>query len=198
MSSNTENKYVSQEDFDALKTLVLQNTKYMILMRQSITKLSEYNLHLQKELQHLKASKFTEKSDGDVYIDTSNSHVFQTNEVYATKMCKSVFSGKKCSFGDKCTFAHSIRQLRVRECKFEKCVHVTFSSTQKEYKNVGDKICEFWHKDESQISYSRRLSIPLERHMIEEVIDYNVDYHEYIKGCDCASCDGGKMSIGLE
>jgi len=198
MSANTENKYVSQQEFDDLKTLVVENTKYMILMRRSMTKLAEYNLYLQKEVQQLKASKFTDHSDGDVYIDTSNSKVFQTNEVYATKMCKSVFSGKKCSFGDKCTFAHSISQLRVRECKFEKCIHVTFSGTEDVYKNVGDKICEFWHKNETPVSYSRRLSIPLERNMIDEVIDYDVDYHEYTKGCDCASCDGPKRSSSVE
>jgi hypothetical protein len=191
---STENKYVSIEEFNALRSLLVQNTEYMSLLRKGLMKLSEQNLYLQKEIHKLKGGvKVTEKSDGDVYIDVSNSHVFESNEMYATKICKSVMNRTKCSFGTKCTFAHSIKQLRVRDCKFTNCVHVkplSYSDNGYLYENVGDKVCEFWHQRESEISYAKRLLIPLDEKLQETDKTEDIYYHEYTSGCDCASCDG--------
>ncbi len=99
------------------------------------------------------------KIESDVYIDLSNSQVFESSELYATKMCKSVMKGDKCSFGPKCSFAHSINQLRRKECLYPNCYNVKPLGNGV-FINAGNKMCEFWHKDETQFSYSKRLRIP--------------------------------------
>lgn len=156
----------------------------------------------------------------DVYIDVSNSQVFQSSELYATKMCKSVIKGEKCSFGAKCAFAHGINQLRRKECSFPNCYNVRCLGNGV-YTNSGNKVCDFWHKGETHSSYAKRLQIPdvviLPKVVISKpkpsilmtsenaVLDSTVynkirgtddgdqalyGIHEYIKGCDCPACDG--------
>jgi hypothetical protein len=205
MSQNTENKYVSKEEFNALLQVVTKNIEYISILKCTLDKLSSYTVSLEKRLQlvemksddihytplhesddesvdasgvdasgidaggvdasgvkdtlenaHQKVRKI--ESD-DVYIDLSNSQVFESSELYATKMCKSVMKGDNCSFGQKCSFAHSINQLRRKECLYPNCYNVKPLGNGV-FINAGNKMCEFWHKDETQASYAKRLKIP--------------------------------------
>ena len=175
--------------------------------------------------------KVRKTESDDVYIDLSNSQVFESSELYATKMCKSVMKGDKCSFGPNCSFAHSIKQLRRKECLYPNCYNVKPLGNGV-FINAGNKMCEFWHKDETQASYAKRLRIPdiamttpvppkqpikpsilmtAESDLLDstvynklrcptQVSEWEKDLvcnllppsvqHEYIKGCDCPSCDG--------
>ena len=261
MSQNTENKYVSKEEFNSLLQVVTKNIEYISILKSTLDKLSSYTVSLEKRLQlvEMKSDDIhytpTEERDSDdvsgvdvsgvedapqkvrktesddVYIDLSNSQVFESSELYATKMCKSVMKGDKCSFGRNCSFAHSIKQLRRKECLYPNCYNVKPLGNGV-FINAGNKMCEFWHKDETQASYAKRLRIPdiamttpvppkqpikpsilmtaessvldstvynklrcptqvseWEKDLVCNVLPPSVQ-HEYIKGCDCPSCDG--------
>lgn len=281
-TQNTQNKYVSREEFNSLLQVVTKNIEYISILKSTLDKLSSYTASLEKRLQLVEMSsddihyipvkdiidedivdedivdedsevkvivdedtqvkdpveqdlyKVRKTESDDVYIDLSNCQVFETSELYATKMCKSVMKGDKCSFGANCSFAHSINQLRRKECLYPNCYNVKPLGNGV-YINGGNKMCEFWHKDETKASYSKRLRIP-DVAMTSPVIPkepikpsilmtaesalldstaYNklrctsqvsdkVSHddealvcnfppsgsHEYIKGCDCPSCDG--------
>jgi hypothetical protein len=268
MSQNTENKYVSKEEFNSLLQVVTKNIEYISILKSTLDKLSSYTVSLEKRLQlvemksddihyapledsdHVSGTevsgaevsgaevsgvdasgtdsslikesvedapqKVRKTESDDVYIDLSNSQVFESSELYATKMCKSVMKGDKCSFGPKCSFAHSINQLRRKECLYPNCYNVK-ALHHGVFINTGNKMCEFWHKDETQASYAKRLRIPYIAMttpvppkqpikpsilMTDEssVLDSSVynkirgqalyGFHEYMKGCDCPACDG--------
>lgn len=193
MSQNTQNKYVSREEFNSLLQVVTKNIEYISNLKSTLDKLSSYTVSLEKRLQLVEMSsddihytpseerdsvevtvsdsvaqeivaeqrsqKVRKTESDDVYIDLSNSQVFESSELYATKMCKSVMKGDKCSFGAKCSFAHSINQLRRKECLYPNCYNVKPLGNGV-YINAGNKMCEFWHKDETQFSYAKRLRIP--------------------------------------
>lgn len=288
-TQNTQNKYVSREEFNSLLQVVTKNIEYISSLKSTLDKLSSYTVSLEKRLQLVEmnsddihytpteesnsveerdsieyvtvsdsviqeivtrdtvveqpSQKVRKTESDDVYIDLSNSQVFESSELYATKMCKSVMKGDKCSFGAKCSFAHSINQLRRKECLYPNCYNVKPLGNGV-YINGGNKMCEFWHKDETQFSYSKRLRIPevamtspvvpkepikpsilmtCESALLDSTV-YNKlrcptqvsesdkagdtvlcekvsdealvcnfpasGSHEYIKGCDCTSCDG--------
>jgi len=185
MSQNIENKYVSKEEFNSLLQVVTKNIEYISILKSTLDKLSSYTVSLEKRLQLVEmksddihytpiedsddvsgvkdsvedAPQKVRKIESDVYIDLSNSQVFESSELYATKMCKSVMKGDKCSFGPKCSFAHSINQLRRKECLYPNCYNVKPLGNGV-FINAGNKMCEFWHKDETQFSYAKRLRIP--------------------------------------
>jgi len=253
MSQNTENKYVSKEEFNSLLQVLTKNIEYISILKSTLDKLSSYTVSLEKRLQLVEMKsddihyapledsdhvsgvdasgtdaslikesvedapqKVRKTESDDVYIDLSNSQVFESSELYATKMCKSVMKGDKCSFGPKCSFAHSINQLRRKECLYPNCYNVKPLGNGV-FINAGNKMCEFWHKDETQASYAKRLRIPYiamttpvppkqpikpSTLMTDEssVLDSTVynkirgqplyGFHEYMKGCDCPACDG--------
>jgi hypothetical protein len=37
-------------------------------------------------------------------------------EYYRTHMCRSIDNGEKCTYGDRCRFAHSLSQLNIQDC----------------------------------------------------------------------------------
>lgn len=79
-----------------------------------------------------------------------------------TVMCKSVAEGRKCTYGSKCRFAHSFDEMRKSPCKFgDECMFVCCVG-ESVYKNKGSqKVCAYWHCEESAESYAARLGLKI-------------------------------------
>jgi hypothetical protein len=76
-----------------------------------------------------------------------------------TKLCKSFYDKSKCELEDKCTFAHSIDQLVIKNCGFNAtCRHVI--KQDGEYVNVAEKVCNFLHLNETLQNYEKRVLQP--------------------------------------
>ena len=114
MSQNTENKYVSKEEFNSLLQVVTKNIEYISILKSTLDKLSSYTVSLEKRLQLVEMKsddihyapledsddasgidasgidasgvkqavedapqKVRKTESDDVYIDLSNSQVFE-------------------------------------------------------------------------------------------------------------------------
>ena len=81
-----------------------------------------------------------------------------------TRLCKSVGSGMNCPYGDRCNYAHSYEALNKLPCQFGEQCRFAIAIGDGCYKNkpctTGDRICNFWHTNESNESYASRLSLP--------------------------------------
>ena len=74
-----------------------------------------------------------------------------------TRLCWSVEKGVACPHGkDKCKFAHSLDELRMSPCVFGgQCRFVQLHGISN-YKNCGDRVCQYLHPDECQASFMSR------------------------------------------
>lgn len=83
-----------------------------------------------------------------------------------TKMCRSITDGVPCphtSNGKVCRFAHSIDELAKSECFFgTKCRFTRLVDGVVMNNNKADKVCQFWHPNETDESYGKRLGIKVE------------------------------------
>jgi len=87
-----------------------------------------------------------------------------------TKMCVSVIENIHCPHV-KCRFAHSLAELKPKLCSFGSVCHMVCLSEPNgpnspdgtgSYKNVPnskDKICSFWHPNETETSYALRMGL---------------------------------------
>ena len=75
-----------------------------------------------------------------------------------TKLCKSLISGKKCEY-KMCYFAHSLEELKKRNCHFGFSCYLVSRTSFNRYENCSHKVCRFIHPNESNESYARRLNI---------------------------------------
>lgn len=80
-----------------------------------------------------------------------------------TLFCNGIFGEKGyCRHGAECRFAHSWDQLAKKECSFECDCRYTKHQSGGVYRNVTnpknpDKICTFWHPDETNASWFARM-----------------------------------------
>jgi hypothetical protein len=76
-----------------------------------------------------------------------------------TSMCRSVKTGKRCRH-KKCRFAHSIKELTIRECAFgEECRFVRFVDGKWVNKSKTGKMCSCSHPGEAKEDYFARCGI---------------------------------------
>jgi hypothetical protein len=75
--------------------------------------------------------------------------------------CQAIIRGIKCKFGDKCKFAHSVKEMDKTECRFPfKCRFVqyqgkgTYTSTC-----PSERVCMYWHAKESEESFCKRMGL---------------------------------------
>jgi hypothetical protein len=73
-----------------------------------------------------------------------------------TKLCSSIDSGKKCN-NKICSYAHSIDELRINDCKFQNC-NMVFSEDGYFFNTNKNKICNNIHSNESKTNYLERVS----------------------------------------
>lgn len=79
-----------------------------------------------------------------------------------TRMCRSVLTGTKC-YHQNCFFAHDVSQLVHTECGFgHRCAFARQRCTGVyENSNPQQRICSFWHPNETTESYARRNGLPM-------------------------------------
>lgn len=83
--------------------------------------------------------------------------VAQHNTHIKTRFCKNMGN---CSYGDKCTFAHSYEELHVNKCKFgSRCHHIITQhsgTTTHVINKYPDHKCRFIHPGETKNSAVQR------------------------------------------
>jgi len=70
-----------------------------------------------------------------------------------TQMCRSVASGTPCRFGDRCSFAHSQSELKVRKCAFGTACRTRYSKTNP---------CRFDHSEDITPEAARNVTLAQE------------------------------------
>ena len=74
-----------------------------------------------------------------------------------TKVCKSVILGVACPHGVECRFAHSVTELKEKQCVYgDECKFV--QNINDKYINIKDKICDHMHPNETFENYYERMS----------------------------------------
>lgn len=97
----------------------------------------------------------------------SHSHASRTSSAQKpkadefTRMCNSVLDGTQCKYGKKCFFAHTLAQLVKVPCTFGSGCRNVRTGANGKYMNKGDRICKFWHPNETTSSYKDRLGLPV-------------------------------------
>jgi hypothetical protein len=78
------------------------------------------------------------------------------NTFTRTKMCSSLNAGKKCN-NKGCSYAHSIDELKINDCKFINCNMVIKEDGY--FFNTNNKVCNNIHNCESKDNYLKRVGI---------------------------------------
>ncbi len=90
------------------------------------------------------------------------SHTFTKNmriNLNRSKMCCSVGTGKPCPHGKKCRYAHSIEELNIAPCFFNRtCRRIEYREGIYHNCEQGPK-CGFLHPGEEMINYCQRMNI---------------------------------------
>lgn len=77
-----------------------------------------------------------------------------------TRLCNSVLDGSNCNHGIRCRFAHSIHQLVRKDCVFGVSCKYVCREVKGSYRNRhGEKVCTFWHPEETDTSYGARMGV---------------------------------------
>jgi hypothetical protein len=89
-----------------------------------------------------------------------------------TKLCRSVTDGVKC-YHRECRFAHGYNELKKQECRFGNHCRFVEQRSDSSYNNCGgDRLCIFWHPNESNRSFAMRMGykiVPVADKQIEIV-----------------------------
>lgn len=125
--------------------------------------LSLLSLKTKKQEKHI----IVEKEDDNTWIDIKKK---QKNSIESskTRLCKSILSGLTCTYGEKCQFAHSSKDLNTQQCGFgDDCKLIIFENNQ--YKNsTDDKTCSFLHPKETKENFMMR---NLKQNVINKVVE---------------------------
>ena len=78
--------------------------------------------------------------------------------LYYTKLCKSVKLKSICHHGDKCKFAHSIEQLCISNCVFGENCRFVIKRDGIFINKIKTKICNHIHPEETQENYYNRIN----------------------------------------
>ena len=161
-------KTKSDEDFPALGAMAPTKAK-----RSSSTpkvkkfgkgrKLELKDLGFTSRMDQLKENRYRRRGHGHGHGQRSAAYEqLQNKEGMAerltkTRLCWSVEKGVACPHGkDKCKFAHSLDELRMSPCVFGgHCRFVQLHGISN-YKNCGDRVCQYLHPDECQASFMSR------------------------------------------
>lgn len=77
-----------------------------------------------------------------------------------TRMCSTILSGKPCSYGDRCKFAHKVEHLSRKECSFGSECRYVRHGRDGSYRNVHvERVCNYWHPRETVKSYGSRIGL---------------------------------------
>ena len=71
--------------------------------------------------------------------------------------CKTILNGEICSYGNKCSFAHSIRDMIVDDCMNGSRCYFVYVNKDGVYMNNGDKICRRKHISETIENFHERV-----------------------------------------
>jgi hypothetical protein len=146
-----------------------------------ISKTGEQNLiNFIKKIKETKPQKIVinnvPKPQTDFQKETVKLTKPDNNHKPITRLCNTVFQGSKCNVSN-CSFAHSIEQLDSKPlCKFGNSCGLTIKTTEGFYNNRNkEKICKFWHFQESKESYIKRLNIPIKKSVTDIPLTKNTD-----------------------
>lgn len=85
------------------------------------------------------------------------------SELTCTRLCNSLFTGVKCTHGDRCRFAHSLEKLVRKPCAFGTRCKLVVKISEGVYRNKpsehSGKTCQFIHDCETLTSYGERLGL---------------------------------------
>ena len=77
-----------------------------------------------------------------------------------TQFCKSLTTeGYKCVYNDKCNYAHSIDELRIRMCNYPDTCYKVYVNDKGYFRNCDKQKCRFLHSEETKKNYVKRLGI---------------------------------------
>jgi hypothetical protein len=77
-----------------------------------------------------------------------------------TRMCSAVLSGRTCSYGDRCKFAHKVEHLSRKECTFgSECRYVRPGRDGSYHNTHPERMCNYWHPRETVRSYGSRIGL---------------------------------------
>ena len=102
-----------------------------------------------------------------------------------TQFCKSLTTfGYKCVYKDKCNYAHSIDELRIRMCNYPDTCYKVYVNDKGYFRNCENQKCSFLHSEETKQNYVKRLGIyynePV-KEMYMKKIDVNKRENEEIE-----------------
>ena len=94
------------------------------------------------------------EKDNTVKVDNSE-------QMFRSRLCKSVNTGTKCGYGEKCRFAHHSMELQLTPCIFgKKCKFVCWENNRC-FNVIEEKKCNFIHLDEDKRDYFKRVNIDI-------------------------------------
>jgi hypothetical protein len=150
--------------YDALQsTDAHENMKGLLQKKKSVVKLvvpmktykDELEDKYRQDERFHEGHRHCQRTEG--YNTLSNKTELGTN-LAKTRMCNSVEKNETCRHGEKCRFAHSLKELVTRNCFFKgECRFVRLENGK--LVNNGRDICRNKHPNESQDEFIERVGL---------------------------------------
>lgn len=103
---------------------------------------------------------FIEKKEIENILNTLGDKKKVQTLLSKTKFCRTVAGGKECPYGDTCTFAHSLEELKQGECIFGlRCKFISIVSGVVVNAFSTKKMCEMRHPSETKEECWTRLGL---------------------------------------
>jgi hypothetical protein len=150
------NRYDALQSTDAHENTAHENMKAS-LHKKSVVKLVVPIKTYKDELQDKYRQDDRHCQRAEAYNALSSKTELGVN-LAKTRMCNSVEKNETCRHGEKCRFAHSLKELVTRNCFFKgECRFVKFENGK--LVNNGRNICRNKHPHESQDEFIERVGL---------------------------------------
>ena len=126
-----------------------------------------------KKKQEKDSWKKVEKKEKKILPAVAVSVPKQKQNQYYTMLCKSITNSGlgKCPHGAKCRFAHGVEQLVQTECAFGLKCRFAKQVNPGVFCNNQNKLCTYWHPEETVNSYSVRIGL---KHVVSVSVPVSV------------------------
>jgi hypothetical protein len=149
-----EGMSISEEKIFGDIPLVKQENKKRLLSELEESLYENISLTKQKKDENPVFKKREEAKD--VFFD----ELKLNKTLKKTSLCRSFIEGVKCPHS-KCRFAHSLKELKKRDCLYgDTCILVKKDKKEEgvyHHRKGKRNICAFWHQNETKDSYIRRV-----------------------------------------
>ena len=156
-----EEQEQEQEEMDPdQKKLLLQKQREIIQreLQEKLLKQKQDREKYEQDIKEKQRKEMEEKLQREKQRKEMEEKKVNTNPT-KTALCDSVISGKNCRHGSRCKFAHKFEEICKIPCKnITNCWHVK-SKGNGLYENSSERICKFWHLNETINSYFTRQGV---------------------------------------